>query len=430
MPLKQAEVRFDRMDASGMAVGRSDAGEVAAFGAFPGERAAVELVRRKGGLRIGRVREILEAIPERIPPAETHYLSCSPWQGIRYPAQIEYKKKILQELFQQAAGEPVRPDGFFDSAEIFGYRNKLEFSFAAMEGRLRLAFFERWSHSRKLPLEEGCRLGTARMNAAALAILERLAQRGIEPQTLKSLVIRESRSNGDVFAALFVRDRAVAAADLAGQECSGFLIAWSDPRTPAAVVSEVLVEQGRPTLTEKILDLEIEYPALGFFQNHVVLFERALEEIRASVPQCEKVVELYCGAGIIGLAVAGRARRVAGVESDAASAACARRNAERHGAGKFEILEGRAEQASPEILAGADVMILDPPRSGLHPKLIGKILAARPARIVYLSCHPARQAGEFAQLRECYRPVRLLGFDFYPQTPHLESLLVLERLGR
>lgn len=195
MPLKLAEVQFDRMDASGMAAGRFEGNEVAAYGVFPGERAVVELVRRKGALRIGRVREILEAIPERVPPEESHYLSCSPWQGIPYAAQTAYKKQILENLFRNAAGAPVPLDGYFEAEETFGYRNKLEFSFTAAEGRLRLAFFERWSHARKIPLEAGCRLGTEGMNAAALGILERLAQRGIAPQALKSLVVRASRSS-------------------------------------------------------------------------------------------------------------------------------------------------------------------------------------------------------------------------------------------
>jgi 23S rRNA (uracil1939-C5)-methyltransferase len=80
-----------------------------------------------------------------------------------------------------------------------------------------------------------------------------------------------------------------------------------------------------------------------------------------------------------------------------------------------------------ELLRSADVLLLDPPRTGLHPKLLNKILDARPPRILYLSCNPIQQARELALLREVYELVALEGFDFYPQTPHIEALLVLER---
>ena len=423
-------VEFERISKDGLAVGVHDGREVFAYGALPGEKAVVEILRRPGARRIARVKEVLVASPARVPACEAHYLSCSPWQVIDYRAQVAFKRQMLEAMFAGITGQQLTAERFYESEQAFGYRNKLEFSFAQVNGRLRLAFFERGSPFRKVALDEGCLLGTTLMNEAALEILGLLAARGVDARQLKSLTVRESGTTQGVIAVLYVKDRQAAPLGLAPGRCAGFVVAWSDPRSPASLVSEVLETRGHDTLEERLLDLTVEYPFNGFFQNHVELFRKALEEIREFMPECEKAAELYCGTGAIGLAVRDRVKRLIAVESDPPSARFAQRNVERNRASNIEICEGRVEQLAPEIFAGADVLLLDPPRSGLHPKLIHKIVEAQPERIVYLACNPANQARDFGLLREHYRPVALLGFDFYPQTPHVESLLVLDRLPR
>lgn len=423
--MESLEIEFDRMTAAGMAAGRPQHGdgmEVCAWGVLPGERARVVGVGRQKGHRVCRAEEILRASPERIAPREAHYLSCSPWQVMDYPAQARWKRRILQELF---SGLPL--ERLEEADPAWAYRNKLEFSFTERAGRLCLAFHERANPFRKLALPEGCLLGTAAMNAAALEIVERLAERGIGAGVLKSLVVRGSRATGQVILALYVMDERFPALELALERSAGIAIAFSDPLSPASVATKMLLQTGPQHLTERVAGLDLAYPIDGFFQNHVAAFERAIAEIRRRVPETERLVELYSGVGSIGLALADRAGQIVAVESSANAVEYAERNRERIGAANYQPLGARVESVAEEVLHGAEVVVLDPPRAGLPPKLVGTLVRMKPARLVYLSCNPAMQARDVAKLDSAFRPSTLIGFDFYPQTPHIESLVVLDR---
>jgi 23S rRNA (uracil1939-C5)-methyltransferase len=419
------ELVFDRLTPQGLAAAdlpEPSSRTALAWGVLPGERARVFPLRRQKGTLFCRVDRILDPSPDRVPPREPHYLSCSPWQVMNYPAQVRAKRAILEQLFPEV---PLAK--FLEAETVWGYRNKLEFSFTEDEGRLRLAFHERGSALRKVPLPEGCRLACEAMNAAALEVVERLAERGIGAVALKTLVVRGSTATGEVIAGLYVMDEHFAACDLALERSAGFSVIYSDPLSPASVATKVLFQRGAQQLTERVLGLDLAFPLEGFFQNHAEVFPLAVEEIRCHTPQCGRLVELYSGVGSIGLALADRAREILAIESSETAVAFAEENRRRAGVENYHPKVARAESCAEELLAGADVVVVDPPRAGLHPKLVAALGRIRPPRILYLSCNPANQAHDVALLRPVYRPVSLTGFDFYPQTPHLESLVVLDR---
>jgi 23S rRNA (uracil1939-C5)-methyltransferase len=265
------------------------------------------------------------------------------------------------------------------------------------------------------------------MNRAALEVVEWLSERGVRAGVLKSLVVRGSRTTDEVLVALYVMSEDFPALDLELDRSAGLAIAFSDPRSPASVVTRMMACRGRQELTERVAGLELSYPLDGFFQNHVGVFERAIEEIRKHVPETKRLVELYSGVGSIGLALVDQAQEITAFEVSATAVEFAERNRRRIGAGNYNPLTARVESLSEEILAAAEVVVADPPRAGLHPRLVGTLLRARPARIIYLACNPANQARDIALLLSAYQPVTLVGFDFYPQTPHIESLVVLDR---
>jgi 23S rRNA (uracil1939-C5)-methyltransferase len=419
------EIEFDRLTPQGMATGKlpgSGSRVAVAWGVLPGERARVVPLRRRKGTLLCRVEEILAPSAGRIAPCEPHYLSCSPWQVMSYAAQLRSKRAILEELFP---GVPL--SRLVEAETVWGYRNKLEFSFTEEQGRLQLAFHQRASAFRKVALPEGCRLGSAAMNAAALEVVERLAERGIGEAALKSLVVRGSAATGEVILGLYVMDEAFTACDVPLERSAGMAVIYSDPLSPASVATKVLSRRGSQRLTERVAGLELAFPLEGFFQNHAEVFALAVEEIRRHTPDRERLVELYSGVGSIGIALRDRAREILAVESSEAAVEFAEENRRRIGAENYHPRAARAEACAEEILSGEDVVVVDPPRSGLHPKLIAALLRTRPRRILYLSCNPANLARDVGLLGPCYRPVTLIGFDFYPQTPHIESLAVLDR---
>lgn len=427
MSLLTAE--FSRFNHRGEACGQAGGKEVLAFGVIPGETAEVRLCRKKGRKLVCLPEKILSPAADRIPPRESHYLSCSPWQTISYDSQVRFKKKMLEKAFYDFSGDTIRPQDFFPSPEKFGYRTKMEFSFALEAGRLALAFNERGSPFMKTPLPGGCSLASGGLNSAALAMVDIFNRLGLTGGELKTLTMRESKSSGKIIAGLAVKCRDTRFRSILGNKlpAAGLTVFFSDPKSPSSVVSEVLFSEGDNFLKEELSGRKFTYGIDGFFQNNIPQFEKALAIIAGNIPRSARIIELYSGAGAIGISLSGIAEKITGVEESAPGAGHAEINARENNAANFSTIRSAAEKISPSLLEEADVLIMDPPRSGAVPKLLHRIEKAAPPLVVYLSCSPAAQAADYSLLRERYRPAGLYGFDFHPQTPHIESLLFLKR---
>ena len=143
------------------------------------------------------------------------------------------------------------------------------------------------------------------------------------------------------------------------------------------------------------------------------------------LPKDASVLELYSGAGTIGLLLAGSVKKIHAVEVVEQAVASALQNAEINSIANYTAECLQAEKIDAELIGSHDTLVLDPPRAGLHPKLIKDITLQKPKRIIYLSCNPETQARDYSELAEIYKIDKVQGFDFYPQTPHSESLLIL-----
>ena len=150
-----------------------------------------------------------------------------------------------------------------------------------------------------------------------------------------------------------------------------------------------------------------------------------MQSIAEHVSPGARVLELYAGVGTIGLSLARSAKTVHGIEIIPAATTAAKGNAEPNHITNYVAECIPSEKMDARLLDGKDVLVLDPPRVGLHPKSLAMIKEKLPLKIIYLSCNPETQARDYSQLAEFYKIDALTGFDFYPQTPHLESLLVL-----
>src|SRR3989338_6242057 len=451
--LKTFSMYAEKIAHNGAAVGSHEGKSVYVHGMLPGEEGVVE-VQKKHRLYLGTLKELTHASPRRKNPEELHYLSCSPWQVMEYPLQAELKQGLLQELFHYYADAPKAT--FVPASQFYGYRTKIEFSFSDramsdrvvvdqevlrpagrmcdMEGEhtmpLSLAFHVRGGGSARIPLPKGCVLASEEMNRVALAITERLRALGHPASHLKTLVIRESKSSGKLLAMLYAKKEDLAkfsVDDISG--LSGFFAFYSTERSPASVETKELWRWGEDMLFERVSGLDFGYSRDAFFQNNIPLFEKVMESIASCVPDDARVVELYAGVGTIGLCLAEKAASVHGGEIVPAATAAAKHNAEQNGITNYVGGCIPAEKMDARLLDGKDVLILAPPRSGLHPKVLAMIEEKRPQTIIYLSCNPETQARDYSQLSALYRIDKLTGFDFYPQTPHLESLLCLSLRG-
>lgn len=419
----EVRVELQRLEFSGQARGRHENKLVFAWGGLPQETVTARVARRQRNSLSCVVTEVHAASPDRVPPCETHYLSCSPWQILAEDREASYKAELVRELFARQFQLELPP--FEIPATLcYGYRNKLEFSFTECSEGLSLAFFERESHRRKLPLD-GCRLGSDAINAAARHVCEVLRASGVRSEQLKSLVVR-SNQRGDVAAALYVTESVPPICEAINQlRCLvGMRVFASDPRSPAAVASQLLEEQGTAVLQETVLGRTFRYSDRSFFQVNVPVYERALSDLSRFVETQAVVYDLYAGVGTIGLC-AGGARTVF-VESDPESIDFLRQNCQLNGVNPSEVLSAPVEKALAEVPPEATV-IVDPPRAGLHPRLLKRLVSGLPQRIVYLSCNPQTQGQDLTALKPHYELIHFAAYNFFPRTPRVETLAVLDR---
>ena len=244
---------------------------------------------------------------------------------------------------------------------------------------------------------------------------------------LKTLVVRASFGENKILAALYVNDLDFKPFDIVHPDLSGFCIYYSDPARSVALATQVLHMQGTDTLTEVLAGKRLTYGLGNFFQVNPGATELLLQMLREQVGGGGVLLDLYAGVGTLGYALADRYAKVRTLELDAVASVYAEKNAAENALRHVEVVSSAAEAADlTGLLAGADTVIIDPPRSGLHPRVLTTLAEAKIPTLVYVSCDPATQARDYAELRKSYT-VRLWKlFDFYPQTPHVESVMVLE----
>ncbi len=411
------ELVIDKLVHGGQGFGTlSDGRKVFVWNALPGETVRARLLKKKRSYAEAIAEEIVIASANRVEPVESNYLATSPWQILSYDAENKAKAAIVNELFQQAGVPITQQVEATHTEEEWRYRNKMEYSFWGDDDGLHLALFRRGTHGKEIV--QGSELALRPLDRAAGAVLHELQNLDIRAGDLKTVIVRCSQHEASA-AALFVKTKSFPKLALpAGLQ--GLRVYYSDPKSPASVTTKLLQELGDVGLQDELLGKSFSYDVDSFFQVNLPIFELALGKIKEHC-QSAAVTDMYAGVGSIGLSVA--SERVNLIELDDASTAMARHNATASG------LETNVIQASTEkvldYITGSEPVIFDPPRSGLHDKVVERVLEAKPSQVVYLSCNPATQARDLAKLQTNYKIDYFETFNFFPKTPHIETLAIL-----
>jgi 23S rRNA (uracil1939-C5)-methyltransferase len=413
------EVEIEKLVHGGQGLGSlPDGRKVFVWGALPGEKVTVRILKGKKSYAEAITEEVLQASPLRVEPREPNYLATSPWQIIPFEAENEYKKRIVEELFVQAH-VPIPDFGMTSAGSDWHYRNKMEYSFWGDDDGLHLALHNRGSHRKTIV--QGSELALPELDAAARAVLAELQKHELRAGDLKTMIVRTSQ-DGQAAVSLFVKPETFVELQLpAGVK--GLRVYHSNPKSPASVPTKLLYELGDATLHDTLLDRPFTYDVDSFFQVNLPIFEQALQRIKEHCAQADKIVDMYAGTGSIGLSVANKAVDL--VELDPATVAMARVNADASNL-DVTVIESSTEKVLDNISSEYPV-IFDPPRAGLHDKVVERTLESFPPQVIYLSCNPATQARDLARLQEKYTITYFEGFNFFPHTPHIETLAVLER---
>ena len=423
-PLPQVELTLDKIVGGGQSLGTLEDGrKVFVWGGLPDETVQVQLTRKKSNYAEGVVTEVLKASSERIEPKDPEsYLSTSPWQIMSMDTENHYKAALIEEAFELHNIVLPNPIEVYSDGIEYGYRNKVEFSFwfQVETQLLSLAFYRRGTHG-KIAIE-GTSLASDAINAKGKQILDALNELKIIGRQLKTLLIR-SAANGDVAWQLYVKEEDFDAEALLAKLPAGENgeVIFSNPKSPASVITKKLAGTGMP-LTDTILDVPFTYATEGFFQINLPVYQQALTDMKQWVIDGRQVVDLYSGVGSIGLTI-GRPG-VTLVELNEHAVREMERNIEELGVDATAVL-APSEQAL-DYITGDKTIIVDPPRAGLHEAVIDRLLEEKPERIIYLSCNPATQARDVMRLAELYGVKEHRGYNFFPHTPHIENLVVLD----
>jgi 23S rRNA (uracil1939-C5)-methyltransferase len=415
---------------------------------LPGDRVRARVTKVKRNFAEALATEVVQPGPARVEAPCQHYPACGGcrFQDLAYEAQLDQKAEWVRDSLVRlgrVAEPPLEP--IVGAADVFHYRNKMEYSFTRTPNGPALGFHKagRWDEVLEvvqcwLTTDLGNRL---RDTVRDWAREERLEAYSQEDGTgyLRHLVVREGRNTGQALVQLvtakgeqFERDRLVEVLRAFPEVRS---IHWAVNETPAEVTNlptELL--WGDDAIEEELLGLRFRVRPNAFLQTNTKMAERLYELAidYAGLTGGQTVWDLYCGIGTIGLAMAPRALTVWGVEVVEESVACALDNAELNGITNAAFFAGNVGQSIEDLRARAgdpDIVVVDPPRAGLAGKALKRLGETGAPRIVYVSCNPTTLASDIARLRDDYgyslrraRPV-----DMFPHTPHVECVSLLER---
>ena len=422
-------VKLDKIVGGGQTLGTLGSGKkIFVWGGLPGETVNAQMTKKKSNLAEGIVIDITEASKERIEPRDSEsYLSTSPWQIMNFESEQRYKAALIEEAFE--LHDIVLPEKIevYSDDQQYEYRNKLEFSWWWDKDldQLDLAFFRRGTHG-KIPVQ-GSSLALPSINKAATNLRDILRKRPeLRAYMLKTLLVRCNR-DGDVAMQLYIKDKDFAIltdAELKDLHVAGFELIYSNPKSPASVITERLQSYGTTNLADNILDIPFTYAVEGFFQINLPVYEQALLDMKKWVSTDKPTVDLYSGVGTIGLTIGGE--NVTLVEINEPAVLEMKRNIKALDREKAVKAILAPSESALENIKGNSTIIVDPPRAGLHEDVVKRLLEVTPERIIYLSCNPVTQARDVARLAEKYGVKYHRGYNFFPRTPHIEHLVILD----
>jgi len=456
------ELTIEKTAYGGQGVARLEGFVVFVRNAVPGDRILARIYRKKKSYGEAALVELLTPSPDRVEapcPHSGHCGGCQ-WQHLHYKAQLRYKRDQVVESLEHIGGVkevPVRE--VIPSERVFGYRNKMEFSFSD----------RRWfpPHEReKAGTEEGdfvlglhvpgtfhkvmdisaCLLQPEKGNRILSQVKRLTRNSGLPAYGLKShqgfwrfLMIRHSVALDEWMVNLVTSEPSPRVLRPIVEELRTRLnpvktVVNNITRRKAAVAvgEEEVVFSGPGFIRDRIGPYTFQVSANSFFQTNPSaahrLYLKAAEY--AELKGTESVLDLYSGTGTIPIFLANRVRTVAGLEIGEAAVADARRNCEENGVENCRFLCGDIRQTLGAVEERPDVTIIDPPRSGMHKDVLDQVLALAPERIVYISCNPATLARDLGRMVGGYEVLEVQPLDMFPHTHHIETVARLRRRNK
>lgn len=440
------EMTCDAFGQDAQGVCRHEGMAVFVPGLLPGERALVRIVKPEKRYAFGRVEQLLDASPDRAEPFCPVYRRCGgcSCQHMTYETSLRFKQEQVQALLTRVGGLSIDVPPVLGMDRPLAYRNKGAYPVGDIDGQPACGFFAPRSHS-LIPLPEmGCAIQREDSRDAVNAVLSWMHASGAQAydeatgRGLVRHIMTRSTQAGALMVVVVVtraqiprRDALISALRAAVPELCSICLSVNSQRTNVILGSDIRVLWGQDTMEDTLCGLRFAVSPLSFFQVNPLqtekLYNLALDF--AQLTGTETVVDAYCGAGTISLLLARRAARVIGIEIVPEAIENAKANAVRNGIANAAFYAGATETLLPRMVEDGlrpDVIVIDPPRKGCEEAVLRAILAAKPRRVVYVSCGAPTLARDAKILCEGgYTAERVQCVDMFCWTGTVETVMVL-----
>ena len=452
------ELEIEKFADKGKSLARLDGYVIFVEGAVPGDTVKAYVHRAKKNYAEAKLDTLVEPSDMRTEPRCRYADECGgcKWQHVQYEAQLEAKRQSVKETFAyQSDFDGVEVPATIPSEQQFYYRNKMDFDFSAarwltsdeiatgkdFDTGFAVGLHVPGNFFKVLDLQE-CHLQSELSARLVNGIRDFAKARDWKPWDIRNhhgflrhLVIRTGEYTGDVMVNLvtngYDEERMDAVAEFLREDfpevttlvCTDHQGKSQNPQGDPHTVF------GPGVIYDTIGGYQFEISPGSFFQTNTRQAERLYEVARdfADLQPEDRLYDLYCGAGTISLYVSDAVEEVVGVEMVEVAVADARANADRNQVDNCRFVAGDMRKVFTSNFVdehGApDVLIVDPPRAGMHKKVVAQIADLRPERFVYVSCNPSTQARDLDLLREHYRIDRVQPVDMFPHTPHIENVV-------
>ncbi len=424
----------------------------------PGDLVFVKITKKKKSWAEGKLIQILKPSELRQKGRCQYCKFCGgcKWQEVPYDLQLEYKKRHVTDSIEHIGrlkGIPVMD--VIPSDPIFEYRNKMEFSCSA----------KRWLMPEELADEtikkgfgiglhvpgtfdkvidiKQCEIMPAMGNQILEDVRRFITESGLASYDLKShegfwrfLMLRHSVAHDQWMVNIVTRDKNIEVVSELGRQLAekysnikSILNNITNSKSGVAIDKEEILIHGEDHITEKLGDFSFKISANSFFQTNT----RACQKLYAKVAEYagltgrETVLDLYSGTGTIPLWLSRNAKMVYGIEIVTSAVIDAKKNAQLNGIENCEFFEGDIKDVLPKLTHTPDVIIIDPPRVGMHKEVVSQVLNIHAEKIVYVSCNPATLARDLEMLAVRYEVLEITPVDMFPHTYHIESVALLKR---
>lgn len=428
----------------------------------PGDVVNIKLDKKKRSYAEAHIVDMVKPSPDRVTPACEHFGVCGgcKWQHIPYESQLRYKRdQVVDALTRIAKVEIPEVNPTLGSKETFCYRNKLEYTFSCkcwitfedlrsgreITDRNALGFHIPGAFDKVLDIKK-CWLQDDLSNRIRLFVRQYALAKGYEFYDIKAqqglmrtLMVRIASTGEVMLIVVFARPEQEKIDDMMGAiaaefpEITSLLYVVNQKVNDTIADQEVITYRGRDYINEEMEGLQFRIGPKSFYQTNSLQAYELYKVARrmACLKPDDLVYDLYTGTGTIANFVARQVKKVVGIEYVPEAIADAKLNSEVNGIDNTIFFAGDMKDVLTDGFIAEhgrpDVMIIDPPRAGMHEDVVNVILNARPERIVYVSCNPATQARDLALMDSLYRVEEVQPVDMFPHTHHVENVVRMVR---